>query len=240
VAITIVGTGAADSASPFAPTLHASTTTDDIILILVEQVSLTTPEVSPSATGYAHVGSPAVSPVGPDSAQTVLSVLWKRAGASESAPTVSGPSNHGMTRTITIRGVKNTGNPWNVQPAVATEANLADTSANWPAVTTGVDGCLICFCIATGRDANNTANLGALSGGTGLTNATEQMDNWTATGTGGGIGLITADKATAGSTGTPTATMGTNDGKALLTLALEPAPPAAELPILVMAPPRPA
>jgi hypothetical protein len=235
VAITTVGVGAVDSATPFAPTVAGPVLADDIILILVEQASLTSPEGAIAATGYAHVTG---SPVGPDSALTVLGVLWKRAVGGETSATVTGPSNHGVTRTITIRGVKNTGNPWNVSPTVATEANAQDLIANWPTLTTLAADCLVCLCIATGRDVASTANLGAVTGGTGLTNVTEQMDNWVIAGTGGGIGLVTADKAAAGTIGSPVATMGSNDGKALLTLALEPAAVvAAALPSLVAPPP---
>jgi hypothetical protein len=219
MAITVVGVGAVDSATPFAPTVAGPVLTNDIILILVEQASLTSPEAAIAASGYAHVTG---SPVGPDSAATVLGVLWRRSpSGGETSATVTGPSNHGVTRTITLRGVKATGNPWNVSPTFATEANAVDTGATWPTLTTLAAGCFICLCIATGRDFASTTNLGAVTGGTGLTNVTEQMDNWVATGTGGGIGLVTADKAAAGTIGSPVATMGSNDGKALLTLALE-------------------
>lgn len=233
MAITVVGVGAVDSASPFAPAFSGPVLANDILLILVEQASLTTPEVSPSASGFAHALG---SPVGPDTAGTVLSVLWMRAAGGETSATVSGPSNHGVTRAITIRGVKSSGNPWNVNPGVGTEANGVDTGATWPDVTTTAADCLVCLCIATGRDFNSTANLGAVTNAN-LTSLTEQMDNWVSTGTGGGIGLVTGFKASAGAVGSSTATMGTTDGKALMTLPLEPTAEAAGPPILVMARP---
>jgi hypothetical protein len=218
MAITVVGVGVVDSTTAYTPSVAGPVLADDIILVLVEQASLTSPEVSPSATGYAHVLG---SPVGPDSAGTVLSVLWKRAVGGETAPTVAGPSDHGVTRTITLRGVKATGNPWNVNPAVATDAT-ASATATWGAVTPTVTDCLVCLCIATGRDAASTTNLGAVTNAN-LTSLAEQMDNWVIAGTGGGIGLVTGFKAAATTTGTSTATMGSTDGKALMTLALEPA-----------------
>ncbi|HTE67492.1 MAG TPA: hypothetical protein VK942_01840 [Actinomycetes bacterium] len=234
MAITVVGVGAVDAATPFVPAVAGPVLADDIILVLVEQASLTSPEAAITASGCAHVTG---SPVGPDSAATVLGVLWKRAAGGETSVTVTGPSNHGVTCTITIRGVKATGNPWNVTPTVATEANAQDLIANWPTVTTLADNCLVCLCIATGRDANNTANLGAVTGSS-LASLAEHMDNWVATGTGGGIGLVTGFKTPAGGIGSPVATMGSNDGKAMLTLALEPAAVvAAALPSLVAPPP---
>jgi hypothetical protein len=216
--ITTVGVGAVDAAIPLVPAFAGPVLANDIVLILVEQASLTSPEVSPSAPGFAHALG---SPVGPDTAGTVLSVLWLRAAGGETSVAVSGPSNHGVTRAITFRGVKATGNPWNVNPAVATDA-AASATATWPAVVPTVIDCLICLAIATGRDAASTTNLGAVTNAN-LTSLTEQMDNWVIAGTGGGIGLVTGFKAAATTTGTSTATMGSTDGKALMTLALEPA-----------------
>jgi hypothetical protein len=208
---TVVGVGTVDSATPWVPGLPAGTALDDILFLLVEQIG---GEASPAATGYAHVtGSPVVQGV-----NTQLSVLWKRAGASESAPTVTGPSDHAVTRIIGIRGGKTAGNPWS-QAAVAVES-IADTSAAWPGVTTLVAGCLILECIATGRDIATTANLGALTNSL-YTSITEQMDNWDATGGGGGIGLVTGIKTTAGATGSSTATMASTDTKAMMTIALD-------------------
>lgn len=210
---TVVGVGAADVATPWAPAIAGPVLAGDIVLILVEQVG---GEASPASAGFVHVlGSPIVV-----DASTQLSVLWMRAAGGETSATVTGPSNHAATRAITIRGVKAGGNPWNVSPATAQES-IADTSADWPSVTTTVDDCLIVLCIATGRDITSNANLGAVTNAN-LTSITEQMDDWTATGTGGGIGMVTGIKATAGAVGTSSAVMGSTDAKALMTIALQP------------------
>ena len=210
---TVVGVGAADNATPWAPAIAGPVLANDIILIAVEQVG---GEASPTSTGFAHVtGSPVVVDT-----STQGSVLWKRAVGGETSATVTGPVNHAATRTITIRGVKIGGNPWNGTPTAAQDT-IADTSADWPSVTTTVDDCLIVLFIATGRDITSTANLGAVTNAN-LTSITERMDDWTATGTGGGIGMVTGIKATAGAVGTSSATMGSTDSKALLTIALQP------------------
>lgn len=203
-----------DSVTPWAPTVAGTVNADDIILILVEQLG-NGPAVA--ATGYAHVTN---SPVNLDTT-TQLCVLWKRAVGGETSATVTGPTDHAVTRTITFRGVKATGNPWNGTPAVTTDAAV-NATATWPSFTPSATDCCICLCIATGRDANNTANLGTVTNAN-LTSLTERMDNWVATGGGGGIGLVTGFRAPATATGTSTATMGSTDGKALMTLALEPA-----------------
>lgn len=215
MAITIVGVGVADSVTPWAPTVAGTVNAGDIILILVEQLG-NGPAVA--ATGYAHVTN---SPVNVDTT-TQLNVLWKRAVGGETSATVTGPTDHAMTRTITFRGVKATGNPWNGTPAIATDTAV-NATATWPSFTPSVTDCCICLCIATGRDLNNTANLGAVTNAN-LTSLTEQMDNWTNAGGGGGVGLVTGFRAPASATGTSTATMGSTDAKALMTLALEPAP----------------
>ena len=110
--------------------------------------------------------------------------------------------------------------------APATES-VADTSATWATVTTTLADCLILFVIATGFDTASTTNMGALSGGTGLGAFTERLDAGTSSGTGSWIGLAEALKSAAGATGGPGATLGSTDGKALLTVALAPEPAAA-------------
>jgi hypothetical protein len=230
MAITVVGVGVADNTTPWAPTVAGPVLTNDLIVALCEQVGA---GPTPAATGYAHFTG---SPVNVNTS-TQLAVLWLRSPAGgETAVTITGPSNHAATQTITLRGVRTTGNPWNVTP-VSAMITTGITTATWPSVTTTVANCFMLFCIATGRDLATTANMGAMTGGTGLTNITERMDNWTGAGTGGGIGLHTADKAAAGATGAPTATMSSTDSMALMTIALEPAPAAAgPFPPMLMAP----
>jgi hypothetical protein len=210
---TVVAVGAVDSATPWAPGLPAGWQVDDILLIIVES---TGGETAPSATGYAHVtGSPVV-----EATNTQLSVLWKRATTSEPAPTVTGPTDHAVTRMLGVRGCPVTGNPWNISP-VATEATV-DTSATWPGGTTTVADCLVLEIIAAGLpDAASTINLGVLANAN-YTGITERMDNWVLTGNGGGIGVVSGVKATAGATGQSTATLAVASSKALMTLALKP------------------
>jgi MSHA biogenesis protein MshQ len=228
---TVHGVGAADSSATggYVPTLPAGVATDDILIIAVEQVG---GEAAPASTGYAHVtGSPVVQDT-----NTQLSVLWKRAGASESNPTVTGIVNHAMTRLITVRGCITTGNPWDVNSIANATSN---TSATWPGVTTTVDECLVLEIIATGTDTT-AAQFAALITNGNYSGIAEQMDNWTTAGTGGGVAMFSGVKATAGATGQSTGTLLTAATKAYMTLALKPAPPPAGptgLPTLVAPPP---
>lgn len=170
-------------------------------------------------SGWAHVLN---TPVNLDTTVR-LTVMYRFWQSGDTAPSWGDPGNHGIGCVLAYRGVKTTGNFWDAAPAPVTES-AADTSATWNAVTTVTADCLILFIIATGRDLATTTNMGALSGGTGLGAFTERLDGGTASGTGSWIGLAEASKVAAGATGTPGATMGSTDGKALLTLPLAPEP----------------
>jgi hypothetical protein len=210
------------------PTMPAGAVAGHFLVTLLESVGN---QVFTLPTGWAHLSG---SPVNLNTT-TRLTVGYRFMQGGDTAPAWALPGgNHAIGRMVAISGVRATGNPWDVIGSPATES-IADTTATWNAVTTTQADCLILLCIATGRDST-AASLGAVTGGTGLTNFVEHIDNFTNLGTGGGIGLVTAEKLTAGTTGTPGATMGSTDGKALLTVALAPAPaaPSAPPPILVM------
>jgi hypothetical protein len=212
--------GAVSSGTTTNPTYPAGTAQGHILIGMAATAG--NAAITPPA-GWAHIPN---SPVNLNSTVR-LSVIWHRQGNGSDPGDVGStwtPAalNHVVGRIIGISGCIATGDPWDATPQPVTES-VADTSATWNAITTTVIETLILFCIATGRDANTTTNLGALTGGTGLTSIAEQMDNGISTGTGSWLGLVTAEKLAIGSTGTPGATMGTTDGKALLTLALKPA-----------------
>jgi hypothetical protein len=214
---TVVAVGTVDSASAggYVPGLPTGWAQDDILMVLVEQ---TGGEASPSSAGYAHVtGSPSVQGV-----NTQLSVLWKRATASESAPTIAGPVDHGVTRMIAVRGCPTTGNPWNI--AIPANSATSSTAASWPGGTTTTADCLMLECIATGADIGSVQFAANITNGA-YSNIVKQMDNWVITGGGGGIGLFSATMATAGATGASAGTLTTAATKAYMTIAMAPAIP---------------
>jgi hypothetical protein len=219
---TVVAVGTADNAvaGGWNPGLPAGWQQDDILLIVVEN---TGGEGTIAATGYAHVSSDG-TPVSPvvQGVNTQLSVLWKRAGASESGPAVTGPVDHALTQMIAVRGCPLSGNPWNMV-GVGSEAT-SDTSALWPGVVTTVADTLVLEIIASSQDSA-TAPLGA----TPLTNGnyasiTTRMNVGIATGNGGAIGLVSATFAGTGATGQSTGTLQVAGFKALMTLAMRNAP----------------
>jgi hypothetical protein len=227
---TFVGAPVASaSISAISPILPTGLATDDILLGIGETAAQDFPAATPfPPTGWAHV---TLSPVTQDS-NTKLTLIWTRVVGGETAQNWGDSGDHNIGRIIAYRGCKTTGNPWNVlQPDFDA---TSDTSAQWPSVTTTVDDCLILFIGAWSDDFST----GALSGGTGLGAFTERIDSISNVGNDGAIFLAEASKVTAGATGTPIATLAGVAFKAMMTLALEPAPPgvAAELPILVMPP----
>jgi hypothetical protein len=213
---TVVNVGAVDSGTTaITPAFPASIIADDILITVAECEGVTAPAAYTLPSGWAHItGSPIQ-----EGTNTRLWVIWRRYDGVFTAPSLGDSGDHNVGRMIAVRGVPLSGNPWNVV-AVATEA-VSDTSATWPGVTTTADDCLILEIISTGADVASTAQLGALTNAN-YSSITERMDNWILSGNGGGIGMVSAVKATAGATGQSTATMTTAATKALMTLAIPP------------------
>lgn len=218
----VVASGTA-TITPAFPPVTGGLLVDDL-LVGIGETGLGQTFPTAASNGFAHVtGSPVHQ-----ATNTSLHVLWCRFTAGLTAHAWGDSGDHNVGAYLCVRGVKPTGNPWSNVPVVTTDA-AASATATWPAASPTALDCLILFLIATGRDIASTANMGALTGGTGLGAFTEHLDTWVIAGGGGGIGAASAVKAAAGSTGSPTATMGSTDTKSLMTLALESAP-AATLP----------
>jgi len=215
MAPSVVNVGAvASSATAITPAFPASISADDCLFTIAECEGITAPGAYTLPSGWAHVtGSPIQ-----EGTNTRLWVIWRRYDGVFTAPSLGDSGDHNVGRMIAIRGCPTTGNPWDIVSS-ATEAT-SDTSATWPGVTTTVDDTLILEIISTGADIASTAQLGALTNSN-YTSITEQMDNWISTGNGGGIGMVSAIKATFGATGQSTATMATASTKCLMTLALK-------------------
>lgn len=128
---------------------------------------------------------------------------------------------HTLGICVAFRGVSRE-SPFNADSG-STEANNDTTFAD-SGVTSTVDNCLIAVFIANSIDGQSTERLSSpansnLGSVTNRTSAQIQVAN----GTGGGINLITGTLATAGSTGSTTATYANNSNYAFITLALGPA-----------------
>lgn len=215
----MVGTATTDVATPWAPAFPAGIAAGDILLWLGESVggqNFATP------SGWAHVGpdgslaSPVVQGV-----NTQLTVFWRRYDGTGTAPSVTGPVDHGVSAMIAVRGCPASGNPWNVG-ATTVEAT-SDTSVVFPGTTTTIVDCLVLEILASSADIG-TGEASAMTNGA-YTSITERVDIATTTGNGGVIVCYSGIKATAGATGQSTMTIVTAGFKAMMTLAMAPSVP---------------
>jgi hypothetical protein len=212
VAVGTTGTGTTTAT----PALPAGWAVDDIFIMPVETQNET---VTPPAGWAAVSGGQVIVATG---TITRLDVLWRRAVAGDTDPVITGPVDHVIGRIIAVRGCMS-GNPWNVL-AVATEL-AADTTVSIPGATTTVDNCLVLAMFSTGTDIASTTHVTSWTNAS-LGSVTERMDDWTASGSGGGFGMATGTLVTKGAYSATTATVTTANFKALISIALQgPTPP---------------
>lgn len=107
----------------------------------------------------------------------------------------------------------------NIFVAATSVQTPAATAMTFPAVTSATDESLIVLSVALDTDAASTATVGAVTNAN-LTSITERHDQTVIAGAGGGLAIITAQDAVAGSTGTSTATGSTSVTRAYTTIAL--------------------
>jgi hypothetical protein len=120
-----------------------------------------------------------------------------------------------MAMIVVVRGSSAT-------DAIASDATTgtASTTVTFPSVTSTVDNALI-LNIAAIRIDIGTAQASAWTNAA-LTDLTEHVDNHTATGAGCGIIISAGRKATAGATGSTTATLAAASTQARMTIAIKP------------------
>ena len=216
----------ASNAAAITPALPAGLATNDILLLFLETANQAISISNQNGgTWTAVANSPQGTGTAGGAAATRLTVFWSRYNGTQGAPTTSDSGNHQLGRIIAIRGAATSGNPWEVTAGGV--ESTADTSGAVPGATTTVADTLVVAAIATALpDASGTANFSAWTNSN-LTSVAEQTDNTVTAGNGGGLGLATGGKATAGAYGNTTVTVGTAAAKGMLSLALRPpAPPA--------------
>lgn len=186
------------------PGVPSGTTTDDIMLMLLATDG---DNVTPPS-GWAHVtGSPVFA-----NGQVEITLLWKRAGGSETAPSVADPGTEVLARTFSFRGCISSGNPWDVV-GTATQSDLSN-SISIPGVTTTVADTLLCMFQAVSCSVGDSPTMTVTGWANGsLTSVTERGDNYADPDGSGAfeqIALCTGVKSTTGATGTTTATLSAN------------------------------
>lgn len=186
-------------------TMPAGYAVNDILVLCVEAPNGTTTALS-AAQGFVEISGSPVATGGSSGTggECQLSVFWKRAAStSETAPTISGHINHLACFVFAVSGC-----PTGITPfeAIATAVQTtAGTSLSWPTTTTLGANRLVANIMAHGRD-----NLGAQvtsEANASLASLTEQFDDGTTDGHGGGLCLVTGTLATAGNVDATTGTL---------------------------------
>jgi len=219
---TFVAAGAVSSGTgAITPALPAGIATNDVLLLFLETsnqaISISNQN---GGTWTAVTGSPQGTGSGASSNATRLTAYWSRYNGTQGAPTTSDSGDHQLGRIIAIRGAATSGNPWDVTAGGVESA--ADTSGSIPGATTTVANTLVVAAIATALpDASGTANFSAWTNAN-LTNVTERTDNTVTAGNGGGLGIATGGKATAGAYGNTAVTCASSTRKGMMSIAIKP------------------
>jgi hypothetical protein len=192
----------------------------DLILLFVESENQAVPSTPTGGAGGTWVEVTG-SPQGTGSAGAVgatrLTVYYQIATGADATTSVADTGDHNCAIKVCIRGADTT------TPFDATSGGVqasAATTLNMPDVTTSVADCLIVYGIALDIDGASTARMDTLTNAN-LTSLTERHDQTVATADGGGIGVITGVKATAGAVGTTTVAV-TSTIATYLTMAIKP------------------
>lgn len=147
---------------------------------------------------------------------TRLTIWWCRATSSSmAAPSVQAAANHIDAAIVTVRGAITDGDP--VEVFGYTNKATASTTATWPAVTTVTPNTLILNVGARDNSATGAA-LGTPTNSS-LTSVATGLDNGTTSGNGGGVFTVSGILASAGASGTTTATV-TSSQNSLVTMAI--------------------
>jgi len=209
------GTGA------ITPALPAGLQTNDILLLFLETANQAISISSQNGGTWTEVtGSPQGTGTAGGTSATRLTVFWSRYNGTQGAPTTSDSGDHQLGRMIAIRGATTSGNPWDVTAGGV--ESTSDTSGSIPGATTTVANTLVVAAIATSLpDSNGTANFSAWTNAD-LASLTERTDNTVTAGNGGGLGIATGGKATAGAYGATAVTCASSATKGMMSIALKP------------------
>jgi hypothetical protein len=219
---TYVGSGAlAANAAAVTPVYHASTAVDDIVLLVVETenqvISLS------DAQGFVEVpDSPQFAGTAATDPANRIAVFWKRitTAGGGTAPTVADSGNHQTAALHAFRGCIATGDPWDVT-AGGNDGGANDTTGVIPGDTTTVADCLVVLICGSSRNLTSTTTFSDWTNAD-LANLTERFDATDTVGLGGGHGMATGEKASAGAYADTTVTLAATSFKGALSIALKP------------------
>ena len=221
VPVFIAAGNIASNAAGISPALPAGIAAGDILLLSLETANQAISISNQNGGTWTEVtGSPQGTGTAASATATCLTVFWSRYNGTQGNPTTSDSGDHQIGRITAYSGVVDSGNPWDVT-AGGVEA-VSDNSGDIPGATTTVANTLVVAVIATALpDATGTTNFSAWANGN-LTGVTERTDNTRNSRNGGGLGIATGTKATAGAYGSTAVTCATGSYKAMMSIALKP------------------
>lgn len=208
-------TATAGGVGPVTPGIPAGTTTNHIMVLVVESSNQTVNAI----TGWNNIGVGSVAQA--TGLVTMITARWKVAGASETAPNVSiaAGGNHVIARIISFSGC-DTGTP--ILATYIGADNGVGTAFSIPGGVASKPDCLVVGVLSTGTDVTSTAMASGWASTTTFVNPslTEQMDNWHVTGDGGGFAMAVGGLAGTGPYAPITGTLTTGNTKALMSFVL--------------------
>lgn len=170
---------------------------NDLLLVFVE-----TNNQAITISGYTEAGSSPASNAGTN--PTRLTVFYKWAGASESAPTTSDSGDHQVAEMLAIRNGRGTGEPFDV---TASTAGGTSSSVIIGGATTTSNNTLVLAAVASTVDGYGDDNLVFTNwANSDLTEVTEVLDFANSSSTGGAVGVAAGYKTAAGTYGNTTVT----------------------------------
>jgi len=218
---TFVAAGAvASGTGTITPALPSGIASGDILLLFLETSNQAISISNQNGGTWTEVtNSPQYCGTAAGTTGARLTAFWSRYNGTQGAPTASDSGNHQLGRMIAIRGAAASGNPWDVT-AGGVEAT-SDTSGSIPGATTTVADTLVVTAIATSLpDASSTSKFSGWTNAN-LTSLTERTDNSVNAGNGGGLGIATGVKATAGAYGNTAVTLADSAYKGMISIAIK-------------------
>lgn len=211
--INSVGSAFSSTATPTA-TLPSTVAQNDILVLCIQTANqdFTTP------SGYAQLGPKNGVGDAAVAGATKLCIYWKRAGASESAPTLSDSGDHTYGVMFAVRGCPTTGDPFRMLGQAwkftASTTGTADTGTvrSGNSLVVNIFAHAIDSASAQGSSPTNAS----------LTNVTEQFDGATTDGTGGGIYIMSGTLTEPGEVDASTVTWAASTLDVSTTLAFVP------------------
>ncbi len=208
-----VGSSFSGTGAPTA-TLPGTVAADDILLLILQssQQAIATP------AGYAQLGPQNGTGAAAAAGSTRLGIFWKRAGSSESAPTIADSGDHTFGVMLAIRGCPTTGDPFRMLGQAwkftASTTGTADVGA------TRLRNALVLSIFAHAIDSASAQ--GSSPTNASLSSVTEVFDGSTADGTGGGLYVMSGVKADAGDVTAGTVTWASSTVDVSTTIAFVP------------------